>query len=223
MSDVSSIGVWMLSVGLTTLSAASARSVVDRISTRSRARRAAERAHLTAIAEVKPGEVVKVSGRLSFAERPLEAPFSGRACAHFEAAVASRNTSGYRPRASTKNTRSFYLRDESGQIFVDTRAVIVDCVHDHHWWSREMDAEERFDIERYLYQNGPSWARLLRQKDDLRYSEGALLEGETVTAVGVTMVSSDPAHLYYRDGPRRLSLVAPRRGSLFVSDGMHLH
>jgi hypothetical protein len=223
MSEVSSIGVWMLSMGLTALSAASARGLRERISARGRARRAADRTHLSSIAEVNPGKVVRISGRLSFAETPLEAPFSGRECAHFEASVATHGPQGYRPRASTKRTSSFYVRDESGQIFVDAQTSIIDVVHDHHWWSHEMDAEARFEIERYLYQNGPDWSRLLGKKDDLRYSEGALIEGDIVTVVGVATISRDPSQLYYRDGPQRLALVAPRRGSVFVSDGMHLH
>jgi hypothetical protein len=221
MSEVSSIGVWMLSVGLTTLTAASARAIGESLNRRVRARKAAERAHARSIAEARPGDIVRVTGRLAFAEAPIQAPFSGRACAHFEATVSSRNQQGYKPRASTHRTRSFYLRDDSGQIYIDTDGAIIDIVHDHHWWSRDMEAEERFEMEQCLYQNGPSWSRLLSLKDDLRYSEGALLEGEILTAVGVAVVSRDPERVLYRDGPRRLSVVAPRRGALFVSDSMH--
>jgi hypothetical protein len=222
MSEVSSIGVWMLTVGLTTLTAASAQAVVDRVSARARARRAAERAHSMSVAEVRAGEIARVTGRLSFAEPAIQAPFSGRSCAHFEACVSSRHPRGYRRRVSTHRTRDFFVRDESGQIFVDTQRAIVDVVHDHHWWSREMDVEDRFEIEHWLYQNGPAWSRLVPQKDDLRYSEGALTEGEIVTVVGLAKIERDATHVLYRDGPRRLALVAPRRGHVFVADDLHV-
>jgi len=222
MSEVSSIGIWMLTVGLTTLTAASAQAVTERLSARARARRVAERSPSKSVAEVREGELARVTGRLAFADQAILAPFSGRSCAHFEASVSSRHPRGYRRRASTQHTRDFFVRDDSGQIFIDTRRAIVDVVHDHHWWSREMEAEDRFEIEQWLYQNGPAWSRLVPVKEDLRYSEGALTEGEIVTVVGLATVARDATHVLYRDGPRRLGLVAPRRGHVFVADDLHL-
>ncbi len=222
MSEVSSIGVWMLTVGLTALTAASAQTVVDRLDRRARARRAAERARTSPIAEVHEGEVIRVTGKVSFAETAIVAPFSGRNCAHFEASVSTRHSRGYRRRATTQRSRNFFVRDESGQLLVDTREAIIDVVEDHHWWAREMDVEDRFDLEHWLYQNGPNWSRLVAEKDDLRYSEGALTEGETVTVVGLAKVDNDASPAFYRDGPRRLGIVAPRRGRVFVADDMHL-
>lgn len=218
---MSSIGVFILSAGLATLSSASMKAIAERLGPRARARRAAERSHLAPVAEVAVGEVVKVVGRVSFTEDPLEAPFSGRPCAHFEAIVERRHARGYKTKARTASTQSFWVEDDSGRIYVDARNALVDVVLDHHWTSRDLDAETRFELERYLYQNGPSWNRLLGAEADLRYCEGALEEGELVTVVGLASIVREPEPHLYRDKARRVVLGAPARGALYVSDGMH--
>lgn len=218
---MSSIGVFILSAGLATLSTASMRAITERLGPKARARRAAERSHLAAVAEVSPGDTVKVVGRVSFTDDPLEAPFSGRACAHFEAVVEKRHARGFAPKASTASTQSFWLEDETGRIYVDARSAIVDVVLDHHWTSRELDPEKRFELERFLYQNGPKWNRLLGAESDLRYREGALEEGELVTVVGQAKVVREPEPHFYRDKSRRVVIGAPDGGAIYVSDGMH--
>ncbi len=218
---MSSIGVFILSAGLATLSTASMRAITERLGTKARARRAAERSHLAAVAEVAPGAIVKVVGRVAFGDEPLEAPFSGRSCAHFEAVVERRHARGFKPKAQTAETRPFWLEDETGRIFIDARAAIVDVVLDHHWTSRELDAEKRFELERFLYQNGPQWNRLLGVESELRYREGALEEGELVTVVGFTRIVREPEPHYYRDKAHRVVIGAPEGGAVYVSDGMH--
>jgi hypothetical protein len=219
---MSSFGVFLLSAGLAALSTASTRAIGERLDRRARARRAAERSHRSTIAEVAPGELARVVGRVTFDEEPLEAPFSGRACTHFEAVVERRNARGFAPKARTHSTRSFWLEDETGRIYVDASAgAIVDVVLDHHWTSREVDAETRFELERYLYQNGPQWNRLLGAEADLRYREGALVEGELVTVVGAPRTDRSPEPHFYRDKAGRVVLGAPAGGALYVSDGMH--
>lgn len=224
MSSAGSLSVLLLSLGLSTLSVGSARSLLERLSPTMRARRRAARARATPIAEITRGEIVKVVGRVALAEAPLEAPFSGRPCAHFDAAVATKQREGHSRRASIRDTRSFWVRDDSGRVFVDASASIVDVFHDHVWTAAELDPEERFVLERALYQNGPRWQRLLSVKDNLRYSEGALVDDDVVTVVGLATVTHDPTLAHYRDVPRRLSLIAPqsRGGRVYVSDAMHL-
>ncbi|MFO0612045.1 MAG: hypothetical protein U0414_05635 [Polyangiaceae bacterium] len=227
MSGVGSLSVLLLSLGLSSLSVASTRSLLERMSPKMRARRRAERAHLTPIAQITSGSIVKVVGRVTLAEPPLEAPFSGRPCAHFEASVATRQPRGFRPRASVRETKSFWLRDDSGRVFVDAQCSVIEVLHDHLWTVSDLDPEERFALERALYQNGPRWSRLLAMKDSLRYSEGALIEDDVVTVVGLATITHDPTLAHYRDVPRRLSLIAPPAdlfggGHVFISDAMHL-
>lgn len=225
MSGAGSLSALLLSLGLSTLSVGSARSLLERLSPTMRARRRAARTHATPIAQVAAGEIVKVVGRVALAETPLEAPFSGRPCAHFDAAVATKQSETYNRRASVQDTRSFWVRDDSGgRVFVDASASIVDVFHDHVWTAAELEPEERFVLERTLYQNGPRWQRLLSVKDNLRYSEGALVDDDVVTVVGLATVTHDPTLAHYRDVPRRLSLIAPpsRGGRVYVSDAMHL-
>ena len=218
---MSSIGVFILSAGLATLSSASMRAIAERLGPKARARRAAERLRLAAVAEIAPGEVVKVVGRVVFTDDPLEAPFSGRACAHYEAIVERRHARGFKTKARTASTQSFWVEDDSGRIYVDARKAVVDVVLDHHWTSRDLDAETRFELERCLYQNGPRWNRLLGAEADLRYCEGALEAGELVTVVGLASVVREPEPHFYRDKPRRVVLGAPDGGAIYVSDGMH--
>ena len=71
---MSSIGVFILSAGLATLSSASARAIRERLDPRARARRAAEKSHLAPVAQISPGAIVKVVGRITFDYKLVPTP-----------------------------------------------------------------------------------------------------------------------------------------------------
>jgi len=218
---MSVVGIWLLGAGAAMLGAASARPLGDMLVPERRARRAAARLRRTDAASVRPGELVKIVGRVSHVHDSLAAPLSKRVCAHYSARVEAEAPRGWKVVAEEKRTQSFVVTDDTGDVLVDTVRVAVDVVIDHEWNPKEADVETRFDLDGFLYQLGvtkpPEGSRV-----KLRYREGALEEGETVTVVGVAALGEAfGVGLGYRDTGRALTISAPRGGRVFVSDGMH--
>ncbi len=219
---MSTLGLWLLSTGLAALSAAAAGPFVSLVTARGRARKLASRLPRTRIADAVAGDVVKIVGRVEYEREPLASPFSGRRCAHYEAGVDVGTKGGFRRRIEELRSTSFVVADESGRALIETDKLLVEVVIDHHWSSLELDAETRFELERFLFQAGPAGSRLLETPSRLRYVEGALEQGELVTVVGVaTWGRATEPGIGYRDLTRRLVIDPPRRGHVFVSDGAH--
>ncbi len=218
---MSTVGLWLLGAGLATLSASMARPMREMLVPTLRAKRAAARLPRTRVADAKPGEIVKLVGRLERSREPLIAPLSGRPCAHYVARVEAKSGSGWRTIAERASTETFDVTDESGRATVDASCVLVEVVIDHLWDPREIDAETGFDLDGFLLQVGvekpPPGSRVR-----LRYREGALEEGETVTVVGLARSGTGgEAGGAYRAAGRGLIVGAPSGGAVFVSDGLH--
>lgn len=220
--NATSLGLWLMAAGLASVSTSVVKAVQGRVSLRSRVRDRALRSAQVSIAEAPVGQVVKIKGRVELISTPLIAPFSGRPCSHFEASVDLRKGSRFFRRARSTSSQAFWVVDETARVLVDpSGGALVEVVVDHLWTCPEVDAEKRFELEQHLYQNGPEWSRLLAAKNDLRYCEGAIEEGETVTVVGALGVRREPEPYLYRDHGRRLVLSPDKRFPLFISDGLH--
>lgn len=219
---MSTLGLWLISVGLAGLSASIAGPAVTLLTARGRSRKLAERLPRTRIADAAAGEIVKIVGRVEYEAEPLVSPFSGRSCAHYEAGVDVRTKNGFKRRIEEVRSTSFVIADETGRALVEPERLLVDVVIDHHWASGDVDDETRFELERFLFQAGDAGSRLLGNPSRLRYVEGALEQGELVTVVGVAAWgrATEPG-IGYRDLTRRLVLDPPRRGAVYVSDGAH--
>jgi hypothetical protein len=220
--NATSLGLWLVAAGLASVSTSVVKAVQGRISLRSRVRDRALRSTQVAIAEAPVGEVVKIMGRVELTSTPLIAPFSGRRCSHFEASVDQRKGTRFFRRARSTSSQPFWVVDDTARVLVDPAGgAMVEVVVDHLWTGSDIDAEKRFELEQHLYQNGPEWLRLLGAKNDLRYCEGAIEEGEMVTVVGSLGVRREPEPFLYRDHARRLVLSPDKRFPLFISDGLH--
>jgi hypothetical protein len=225
---VSTIALWLLSVGVATLGASASAELRARISPRARAKRAAFRLPRTRIEDVKTGDLVRVEGRIELVGEPLVAPLSQRRCAHYELSVefAKTGTSFVKVLSESRST-PFSVVDESKRALValdaplrgDVDRNIAEVVVDHYWTANDIDAETRFELERYLFSKGDMGRALLAEPKRLRYAEGALEEGERVHVAGVAewVTGSEVGHSY-RDSGQRLVLRAPPRGRLFVTD-----
>lgn len=218
---MSTIALWLLSVGVATLGASASAELRSRISPRARAKRAAFRLPRTRIEDVKTGDLVRVEGRIELAAEALVAPLSQRRCAHYELSVdfAKTETSFVKVLSEARST-PFFVVDESKRALVEVDARnIAEVVVDHYWTANDIDAETRFELERYLFTKGDMGRALLAEPKRLRYAEGALEEGERVHVAGVAeWVSAAEAGQTYRDSGQRLVLRAPPRGRLFVTD-----
>lgn len=224
LGSMSSLALWLLSAGVATLGASAASGLAQRMSARGRARTHALRAPRRLIAEAKERELVRVVGRVELALDPLVAPFSGRRCAHYEAAVEQPTRPGaFRRALVEQRSQAFDVVDESGRARVDMQRALVEVTIDHFWEAHRLDAETRFELERFLYASGPRGLSQLPASENLRYAEGALEPGELVSVVGLLgLERSAPSGTGYRDpAAQRFTLSAPPKGSLFVSDGLH--
>ncbi len=175
-----------------------------------RLRRAMANAPQVLVREAGDGQVAKLVGRLRLAEEPLAAPFSGRACAYFEA-IFEQSELGHS--AELWRTVSFekrhhtrvWLEDDSGRALVLLESPTV-------FLTMDVQADEGA---------GPCSARELVGDKRLRRREGALEPGERIGVVGLCRWEADPdgvdAGAVYREPPRRLTVRAAG-GQLLVSD-----
>lgn len=220
---MSTLALWILSAGLATLSASTAGTLIERVSPRARARRAALRVPRSRIESARSGELVRIVGRVEYAQQPLCAPLSGRACAHYEAGVESpARGGGYKRTLTEMRSTSFLVVDDSGRALVDVSRVSADVIIDHYWTARDVDLETRFELERFLYHAGDRGRAHLSNTSALRYAEGAIEEGETLSVVGVASWArlSEPG-IGYRDLGRGLIIEPPARAAVYVSDALH--
>jgi hypothetical protein len=217
---VSTIALWLLSVGVATLGASASAELRDRISPRARARRAAFRLPRTRIADVKNGDLARLEGRLELCGESLIAPLSQRSCAHYEITVGyARDAKRFVTALSESKTVPFFMTDESGRALIEIERPLIEVVIDHYWTALDIDAETRFELERYLFAQGRIGRALLGEPKRLRYAEGALEEGERVHVTGVAeWVDAPEVGQTYRDSGQRLVLRSPARGRLFVTD-----
>ncbi len=216
---MSTVGLWLLSVGVATLTASASSELRHRWSRRVRARNAAFRVPRTRIEQAKTGETVRVVGRINLLPDSLRAPFSGRPCAHYEAGVEIPKRGGgfLRAHTDTKST-AFVLDDGSGRALVRVDHSLIEVILDHYWSAHELDPETRFELEQSLFAAGSRGPALLRAGHSLRYAEGALEEGELCHVVGAARwVEANEAGLTYRDGGKRL-LIEAGAGRVFVTD-----
>lgn len=160
-----------------------------------RTRQALEGAPIVKIRDVRPGATVRVTGKLVLGSSTLEAPFSRRVCAHYDVVVEERFVEDWRDAWETlaheTGSCAFFIEDETGKIEVDTTRFEGIVVRDHHKAKGDLDLER---ARAFLAKHG--------QKTDiapghpLRYREGVLEAGETVTVLG--RVREEPT----RDGKR---------------------
>jgi hypothetical protein len=195
-----------------------------------RARRALRAAQRVPVAEVHDGQAVKLVGRLRLdpTAQELAAPITGRRCAYFEASVDQRKSSGKSSHWSTiiRETDfvgSFYVEDSSGRALVEVFLPQVVLTMDAHFSSGTFnDASPR--LERFLSRHGESSEGWVFNKT-LRYTEGALEEGEEVAVYGLCVQEPDPdpragGGVGYREGAMRIKLTKPAEGELLISDDL---
>lgn len=178
-----------------------------------RVRRELRHARRVALADVKDGELVRVTGRVRALESGLRAPLSGRRCVYYLATaepVHDRRGSFDWGEVREERYVDFLVEDASGSARVSMRAPRVAIVRDLHTRSGTFDDANEAE-EAFLRRYGAKSTSELGLNRDLRYYEGALEVGEEVTVLG-------RAHVAVREGLRVVTLEAPAGGSVLVSD-----
>jgi hypothetical protein len=194
----------------------------QRFSAGGRLRRALRRAPRVSVADAPDGEVVRIVGRVRFADlEPLSAPVSNRRCAYYEIEVeersgVGRNQSWSKVLEHKEHLERFVIEDETGRALVEPKAPRVVLNMDTHL-SSGMSKDPPLELRSFLMVHGVATEGLLFNKT-MQYTEGALEEGEQVTVLGRCRREPDPepgagpAGAGYRQVPLRLRIVEPGDG-----------
>lgn len=175
-----------------------------------RVARALSAAPMVKIGEAKHGDVVRVTGKLVHGAATLEAPFSRRECAHYDALVEERwidhGQEAWGALAHEAASRNFVVTDETGSVTVDTSRFEAFVTKDHHRAKGDLDGAK---AEAFLAKHGRPSA--LAPDRVLRYLEGVLEAGEVVTVLG-RVTHED------HDGKKVVMIRAPEGGVVRASD-----
>ena len=213
----------MSELGLTLLVAATvAGHLAALLAGRQRAVRAITRA---LVRDLREGEVVNLVGKVDAAEGGLlEAPLSGRRCAHFwvvvQGALPGVPMEQWRVLVSRSESCDFMLRDPSGRVRVSLQSqggtgLVKDDVH---------------ELTVATTRNARHRAILGAQERSLLphpvlFTEGVLEEGELVAVRGQvrseTGVAGE-ASASFREASRRLVIGPGPDGELLVSDDLRV-
>jgi hypothetical protein len=190
-------------------------------------KRALRKAPLHTTASFPPDTVATVQGTVCYlGDAPLVAPFTGRACAYYEAIVEEYRSSGksgswYRIIVEQQG-QDFLLDDGQGTARVSVAGATVALVKDAHLRSG-LFQDATPVLEDFLARHGRQSQGWLFNKN-LRYREGVIEAGEPVAVCGQGRHEADPdpraATGGYRDTAARLVLSAAPNMPLYVSDDM---
>lgn len=180
-----------------------------------RARRLLRSTPATPASEARPGQHVKITGRVRLLA-DLEAPLSGAQCAYWYIRIeAPQRKNGWHRVAEDSAGTAFLVDDGSGEVVhVEpyNARVVVDTGHAGETGTFDnASAAEAELLRRY----GVS-ATVLGFNRRFRFTEGMLRAGEQVSVHGEVTLQE-------KQGRTRLALVAPRDGQLVISDDRGVH
>jgi hypothetical protein len=190
-----------------------------------RIKRAIRKAPRTLIADFPEHGAAKIVGTVRLLDESIPAPLTKRDCAYYETTVEEHRRRGKHSRWVTIIRESggvpFLLEDSSGRALVDPRGARVALVVDNKSRSGTFDdatAEEEEFLQRH---NRQSKGWFLNRS--LRYREGVLEIGETVTVFGAGVREADPdgagqAGGYRELPPTRIRLGGSSKSALMISD-----
>ena len=148
-----------------------------------RGRRALEAMPVVKVRDVKPGARVRVCGKVVLGTAALQGPFSLRDCAHYDAIIEEKYVQDWRETWSTiaheTSSCAFSVEDETGRVEIDTTKFEGIVVRDHHRSKGDLEVSK---AQSFLDKHGQRTS--IPPGRFLRYLEGVLEPGETVTVLG---------------------------------------
>lgn len=189
------------------------------------ARRAMRAVPVRAVAEVAGGTKARIVGRVRV-DAPITAPLTGRACARWRVIVQEKRGGKNKHWVTVLDASQgvdFVVEDPSGKAIVAGPSVQAVLEQDGNFSSGFLN-DATPELEAFLAAHGRSSQGFVFNKT-MRYREGVVEPGETVTVVGWARWEADPeasarAGAGYRDAetPKRLVIDAPPGEALIVSD-----
>ncbi len=176
------------------------------------------------IGELGEGRTGRLVGQVGEGDT-MQAPFTGRTCVYYEAAVEEYRSSGktgsWRQVVREVRSVAFVLDDGTGRAIVDPSgarvAVDIDMTTRSGTFDDATPVEEQFLTRHGLRSSG--WVF----NKSFRYREGVIEIGETIAVMGQGVREPDPAAVGkvggYRSGPpTRLRLGGSSRHPILLSD-----
>ncbi len=192
-----------------------------------RTKRALSNTERQAIGDAPEGTRIKVAGTLRFSGDPIYAPLSGRPCAAWQVVIQEYRSHGkggsYHTIVDDHQMVDFILEDGSGRAIVRASYGQLALAKDARFSSGTFD-DAPPELERFLADRGKSSVGMLGFNKKMKYREGILEQGETVSVVGSGQWEPDPDPDAasrgggYRSAAQRLLVTATAEGELLVSD-----
>ena len=156
-------------------------------STRARGRRQLGRTSRTPVAQARPGEPVKVVGRVRFVGESLRAPMSGRRCAcwHVRVQQAKQGAQGgsWDEVLDETEGQDFLLEDDTGVALVHGVLPTATLASSGPWIDN-LGKSFTPEVERFLAERGESVRGTLGDRG-LRFEERTLDEGALTAVLGI--------------------------------------
>lgn len=197
--------------------------VLGRPTVRVRTQRALRQARAIPIGGFPDGAISKVVGVVRYRGEPLRAPLSGRPCACYVVQVFEDDGLGGTLLLREVRMNDFIVEDQTGAAVVLAGAVDDAIMLDARFASHPFQPTSAA-METLLRRHKQSSLGAADTQRSLRYEEGVLEEGERVGVYGQGALRADAAAVCgaYRNDPRRLTISAPRGGSLLLTDEVSL-
>lgn len=211
---VSKLTVFMLPIifGLAAIS----NRVYNFLKDQRRFKRTLRKAPILTVGGFADGTEAKLVGKVRLLAE-LCSPLTGRPCAHYHVKVEVRHIPSRESGGSWSNfieeekTVAFVLDDGTGRAIVEAEDAQISVVEDAHFRSGTFN-DATPQLESFLAKHGRKSTGLFGFNKGLRYAEGVIEEGESVTVFGRGAWENDGS------GTRRLVISQPRDGQLRVSD-----
>lgn len=175
-----------------------------------RNRRAIVATPVVKVGSVQEGQTVRITGRLQHGPSTLEAPFSGRTCAHYDALLEERSLDAGKEvwsiLARETASRPFFIDDGTGRARIDTTRFEGIIDRDRQKTMGPLDREKALA---FLSKHGH--AAEMPPGRVLRYREGVLEANERVTVLGT-------ARFETHDGEKFVVIGASEGASVRASD-----
>lgn len=152
-------------------------------STKAQIKRSIRSIHPSSIANVKNGDIVKVTGKIVFAGRTLVAPLSGRKCAFYEVVVTEQKGKQTISVINEKKRGDVVLYDGTGYVVVrdhKTQSLVVPDVLMHSGTFNSANPV----MKEFLNKYGELSKGIMGFNRSLTYKEGALENNEKCVVTG---------------------------------------
>jgi hypothetical protein len=139
------------------------------------------------MSEIMNGEIVRISGNVELPGKILTAPLSGRKCSYYHVHVERKRSSGKSHHwVDLVNEEAFgdvVIREGNQYAIISTANVKSYVLQDRHYSSGFLN-DAAGHLKYFLEQKGIDTLNWLGLNKTLRYKEGILEQGETVTVAG---------------------------------------